>query len=83
MPRQSITFSQPNDNWLQSQVDNDEYASKTELVNDIIRQARKAQLEVDMIRAELIAAEQSGFSELSVQEIRKQAKSKLKQSSDL
>ena len=78
MPRQSITFSSPNDNWLQAQVDNQEYATKTELVNDIIRQARKAQAELYIIRSELIAAEKSGFSELSPQEIRSKALLKLK-----
>ena len=41
MARQSISFTQPNDEWLKSQVDNQEYSSKSELVNDLIRQARK------------------------------------------
>jgi len=41
MGRQSISFTQPNDDWLKSQVDNNEYSSKSELVNDLIRQARK------------------------------------------
>ncbi len=83
MPRQSITFSQPNDNWLQSQVDNEEYATKTELINHLIRQARKAQAEVDIIRSELIAAEKSGFSDLSAEEIRVHARLKLIQNGGL
>ncbi len=41
MSRQSISFTKPNDEWLKSQVDNKEYSSKSELVNDLIRQARK------------------------------------------
>jgi antitoxin ParD1/3/4 len=41
MTRQCISFAQPNDEWLKSQVDNHEYLSKSELVNDLIRQARK------------------------------------------
>jgi antitoxin ParD1/3/4 len=77
MPRQSITFSKPNDLWLQSQVDNQEYGTKTEIVNDLIRQARRAQAEVDIVRSELMAAEQSGFSDLSPEEIRAQVKLKL------
>ncbi|MBL4910188.1 MAG: CopG family transcriptional regulator [Alteromonadaceae bacterium] len=78
MPRQSITFSQPNDHWLQAQVDSKEYNSKTEVVNDIIRQARKAQDELDVIRAELILAEKNGFSRLNIAEIRQEALKNLK-----
>jgi len=49
MTRQSISFTKPNDEWLKSQVNNEEYTSKSELVNDLIRQARKQQVQVDFI----------------------------------
>ena len=62
MARQSISFSKPNDEWLKKQVENNEYSSKSELVNDLIRQARKQQVEIDWIRAKLEKAENSGFS---------------------
>ncbi|MEP0365764.1 MAG: hypothetical protein ABJN36_09790 [Cyclobacteriaceae bacterium] len=41
MGRQSISFTEPNDEWLKAQVESHEYSSKSELVNDLIRQARK------------------------------------------
>ena len=41
MARQIISFSKPNDEWLKSQIENEEYSSKSELVNDLIRQAKK------------------------------------------
>ncbi|MFT5668105.1 MAG: antitoxin ParD1/3/4, partial [Vicingaceae bacterium] len=41
MSRQSISFTEPNEEWLRSQVEAQEYSSKSELVNDLIRQARK------------------------------------------
>lgn len=53
MARQSISFTEPNDEWLKEQVENNEYASKSELVNDLIRQARKQQAEMDWIRFKL------------------------------
>lgn len=53
MPRQSISFTQPNDEWLKTQVENQEYASKSELINDLIRQARNQQIEIDWIKAKL------------------------------
>jgi len=33
MSRQSISFTEPNDEWLKAQVDNKEYSSKSELIN--------------------------------------------------
>ena len=62
MVRQSISFTEPNDEWLKAQVDNNEYSSKSELVNDLIRQARKQQAEIDWIRLKLDNAEKSGFT---------------------
>lgn len=62
MPRQSISFTKPNDEWLKAQVDNNEYSSKSELVNDLIRQARKQQVQIDWVRAKLEKAEDSGFT---------------------
>jgi len=62
MPRQSISFSKPNDEWLKAQIDNEEYSSKSELVNDLIRQARNQQAQIDWIRAKLEKSESSGFT---------------------
>jgi len=77
MPRQSISFSKPNDEWLKAQVGNNEYSSKSELVNDLIRQARKQQMQVDWIRAKLDKSEISGFTNDTKEQILKQSKSKL------
>ena len=77
MARQSITFTSPNDEWLKSQIDSNEYSSKSELVNDLIRQARKQQAQIDWIRAKLDRAENSGFTSDSKKEILAQSKSLL------
>lgn len=74
MSRQSISFTKPNDEWLKNQVDGQEYSSKSELVNDLIRQARKQQIEIDWIRAKLEKAENSGFTEDNKDQILKQSK---------
>lgn len=63
MVRQSISVSEPNDEWLQAQVASAEYASKSEVINDLIRQARQRQLDIDHIRSELIKSEQCGFTD--------------------
>jgi antitoxin ParD1/3/4 len=74
MPRQSISFTKPNDEWLKAQVNNEEYTSKSELINDLIRQARKQQVQVDFIRAKLDKSESNGFTEDSKEQILKQSK---------
>ena len=77
MVRQSISVTQPNDDWLKSQVQSEEYASKSELINDLIRQARKQQKQVDWIKAKLEKAEQNGFTSDSKSDILTEAKSRL------
>ena len=75
MSRQSITFTKPNDEWLKNQVDSQEYSSKSEVINDLIRQARKQHVELDWIRAKLDKAGESGFTNDNKAEIKAQAKS--------
>ena len=77
MIRQSISFTKPNDEWLKNQIDNQEYSSKSELVNDLIRQARKQQVQIDWISTKLEKAENSGFTNDSKAQILKQSKSLL------
>jgi antitoxin ParD1/3/4 len=75
MGRQSISFTQPNDEWLKKQVDKKEYATKSELVNDLIRQARKQQRQIDWISSKLEKAENSGFTNLTKEQILAESKS--------
>jgi antitoxin ParD1/3/4 len=74
MARQSISFTKPNDEWLKKQVKSNEYSSKSELVNDLIRQARKQQAQIDWIKAKLEKAENSGFTSDTKSDILKQSK---------
>ena len=77
MARQSISFTKPNDKWLKSQVDSQEYSSKSELVNDLIRQARKQQVQIDWIKTKLEKAEKSGFTKDNKDQILAKSKSLL------
>lgn len=74
MARQSITFTGPNDKWLKKQVASEEYASKSELVNDLIRQARHEQARIDWVRHKIEKAEKSGFTKRTKSEILTKAK---------
>ncbi len=53
MVKQSISLTPPNDAWLRAQVDSEEYTSKSDVVNDLIRKTR----EIKYIRTKLIRAE--------------------------
>ena len=77
MTRQSISLTEPNDNWLKSLVDKKEYSSKSELVNDLIRQARKQQAELNWIKVKIDKAEKSGFTNDTKDQILRKSKSLL------
>ena len=77
MSRQSISFTKPNDEWLKSQIENEEYSSKSELVNGLIRQARNQQVQIDWIRSKIEKAEKSGFTNDSKEQILAKSKSLL------
>jgi len=83
MPRQSITFTTPNDNWLNTLIENEEYGSKSEIVNDLIRKARVQQGELDYIRTKLVKAENSGFIEQSAEDLKAEFKAELRRDGKL
>ena len=77
MARQSIRLMQPNDEWLKTQVDSKEYSSKSELINDLVRQARKQQRQNDSVCNKLESAENSGFTKDNKEQILRHSKSVL------
>ena len=79
MARQSISITPPNDEWLKEQLDSEEYSSKSEVVNDLIRKAR----EREEIRRRLIAAEESGFTQLTAREILEEIKNEARKDGKL
>lgn len=80
MPRQSISFTEPNAEWLRQKVDTQgEYRSNSEAVNDLIRKAR----ELELIRARLIEAERSGFTPLSRDQIRAEIREEMQRNGEL
>lgn len=78
MSRQSISFSSPNNTWLKSQVENKEYSSKSEVINDLVRKARIKQEKLEFIRNKLTQAEDSGLVSQNGNEILSEIKKDLK-----
>jgi antitoxin ParD1/3/4 len=79
MPRQSISLTPPNDAWLKAQIESEEFTSKSEVVNDLIRKAR----EIEAIRVRLVVAEQSGFTTQGRADILADIKEEARQDGDL
>lgn len=80
MPRQSISFTTPNAKWLKHKVEVEgEYRSNSDAVNDLIRKAR----EIEVVRARLMEAEQSGFTELSREQIRAEIRDEMRRDGEL
>lgn len=77
MTRQSITLAQKNDEWLKDQVKNEEFSSKSEAVNYLIKQAREQQAYYDYVRMKIKKGEESGFSTKTKEELLAEIKSKL------
>ena len=64
MTRQSISFTDPNSDWLKTKVEVEgEYKSKSEVVNELIRRERtRERSEIAAIRLALQEGEKSGIS---------------------
>ncbi|RTY68242.1 CopG family transcriptional regulator [Flavobacterium sp. GSP27] len=77
MSRQSITLANQNDEWLKQQVANEEFTSKSEAVNYLIKQARDRDEYVEFVRMKLDRAEKSGFSTKTKEELLAEIKKKL------
>ena len=77
MTRQSITLANQNDEWLKQQVANEEFTSKSEAVNYLIKQAREHDEYVEFVRMKLDRAERSGFSTKTKEELLADIKKKL------
>lgn len=72
MPRQSITLTKHNNIWLKSHVEDiQDYSNKSELINDLIRSARRA----EAINSKLALAEKSGFVKQSATDMLEEFKS--------
>ncbi len=83
MIKQSINLTEPNDAWLTAKVESREYSSKADVVNDLIRRFREMEQERELIRAKLLASEQSGVTRLNKDEILAEIKETLRSNGEL
>lgn len=81
MVKKSITVTDQQDGWIKAQIEMGHYGNESEVVRELIRerQLREQETTRDMeaIRAKLIRAEESGFTDQSAAEILKDIKNGL------
>ena len=68
MTRQSISLTAPNEEWLKNQVATEEFSSKSEAINYLIKQARSQEQYYEFVRTKIDNGEKSGFAEKQTRE---------------
>ncbi|WP_288349837.1 type II toxin-antitoxin system ParD family antitoxin [uncultured Thalassospira sp.] len=77
MIKKSITVTETQEAWIQAQLATGQYASDSEVVREALREKQMRMAEMERIRSTLIAAEESGLSTLSKEDIRTSVKAEL------
>lgn len=81
MVKKSITVTDQQDSWIKAQIEMGHYGNESEVVRELIRERQvreqEAIREIEVIRAKLIQAEASGFTDQSSAGILKDIKNGL------
>ncbi|MEL6570956.1 MAG: type II toxin-antitoxin system ParD family antitoxin [Pseudomonadota bacterium] len=78
MIKKSITVTDQQDAFIRAQIASGRYASDSEIIREALREKEQRIADIDMLRAKLAASEQSGFSDRTAEQIREDAKDRLK-----
>jgi antitoxin ParD1/3/4 len=68
MARQSITLANQNDEWLKQQINKEEFTSKSEAVNYLIKQAREREEYHNYVQMKIDRGIKSGFAKKQTRE---------------
>ena len=81
MVKKSITVTDQQDSWIKAQIQMGHYGNESEVVRELIRERqlreREASHGIEAIRAKLIQAEESGFTDQSASAILRDIKNGL------
>lgn len=83
MGKQSVNFTQPNEEWLNTKVQTAEYASKTEIVNDLIRREREREGQHQLLKQAIEKGLASGISDKTLEDIRQDVLQRLRANGQL
>lgn len=68
MTRLSISLTKQNDEWLKGQLEEEEFNSKSEAINHLIKQERSREEYYEFVRMKIEKGEKSGFAEKKTRE---------------
>jgi len=77
MTRQSISLANLNDEWLKEQISKEEFTSKSEAVNYLIKQAREREEYHNYVQMKIDRGLKSGFSTKTKEELLAEIKNRL------
>ncbi len=81
MVKKSITVTDQQDNWIKAQIEMGHYGNESEVLRELIRERQlreqETNREIEVIRAKLIEAEASGYTDQSPAETLKEIKNGL------
>ena len=83
MVKKSITVTDKQEEWIKAQIGSGDYGNDSEVIRDLIRQKQAKDAEIQAVRAALTEAEQSGFTDKTAEQIRQDAKTRLRANGDL
>jgi len=78
MIKKSITVTDQQDAWIQSQLASGDYASDSEVIRDALRLKQKQSEEIDRLRAAIKAGRESGITDMTPEEILAEVKGELR-----
>ncbi len=85
--KQSISVTEQQNNWIKAQLETGHSGNESEVMRDLIRERQMREQdtpeEIRTIRAKLLEAEKSGFTNQSAEEILAEIKAELRQDGDL
>lgn len=68
MTRLSISLTKQNDEWLKGQLEEEEFNSKSEAINHLIKQERSREEYIEFVRMKIEKGEKSGFADKQTRE---------------
>ena len=78
MVKKSITVTEQQDHWIKAQIKMGHYGNESEVVRELIRERQlreqETAREIEVIRAKLIKAEESGFTDQRPEDLLKEIK---------
>jgi antitoxin ParD1/3/4 len=77
MTRQSISLANQNDEWLKEQISKEEFTSKSEAVNYLIKQAREREEYHNYVQMKIDRGLKSSFSTKTKEELLSEIKIRL------